>query len=50
MKHQRTEGSIVLKMKEELARELDKLLDTDIHNIADKNDGYWIWTRQTEQL
>jgi hypothetical protein len=37
MKHHRTEGSIALKTKEELARELDKLLDTDIHNIADKN-------------
>ena len=24
-------------MKEELARELDGLLDTDIHNISDKN-------------
>ena len=35
--HHRTEGSIALKTKEELARELDKLLDTDIHNITDKN-------------
>ena len=25
------------KTKEELARELEKLLDMDIHNIADKN-------------
>ena len=37
MKHHRTEGSIVPKAKEELARELDKLLDTDIHNIIDNN-------------
>ena len=37
MKHHRTERSIALKTKEELARELDRLLDTDIHNIADKN-------------
>ena len=37
MKHHRTEGSIALKTKEELAREFDRLLDTDIHNIADKN-------------
>ena len=37
MKHHRTERSIALKTKEELARELEKLLDTDIHNIADKN-------------
>ena len=37
MKYRRTEGNIVPKTKEELARELDKLLDTDIHNIADKN-------------
>jgi len=37
MKHHRTKGSIALKTKEELARELDKLLDTDVHNIADKN-------------
>ena len=35
MKHHRTEGSIALKTKEELARELDKLLDTNRHNIAD---------------
>ena len=37
IKHHRTKGSIATKMKEELARELDRLLDTDIHNIADKN-------------
>ena len=37
MKHHRTEGSIAPKTKRELARELDKLLDTDIHTIADKN-------------
>ena len=37
IKHHRIEGSIALKTKEELAREVDKLLDTDIHNIADKN-------------
>ena len=37
MKQHRIEGNIALKTKEELARELDKLLDTDIHNIADKN-------------
>ena len=30
-------SSIALKMKEELARELDKLLDKDIQNITDKN-------------
>ena len=37
MKHHRTKGSIAPKTKEELARELDRLLDTDIHSIADKN-------------
>ena len=37
MKHHRTEGSIALKTKEVLARELDRLLDLDIHNIADRN-------------
>ena len=37
MKHHHTEGSIALKTKEELARELDRLLDTDMHNITDKN-------------
>ena len=37
MKHHRTVGSIVPKTKEELARALYKLLDTAIHNIADKN-------------
>ena len=37
MNYHHTEGSIVLKTKEELARELDQLVDTDIHNIADKN-------------
>ena len=37
MTHHRTEGSIILKTKEELARERDKLLDTDMHNIVDKN-------------
>ena len=37
MKHHHTEGSITLKTKAELARELDRLLDTDIHNITDKN-------------
>ena len=37
MKHHRTEGSIALKTKEELARELDRLLDTAIHTITDKS-------------
>ena len=37
MKHNHTKGSIALKTKEELARELGRLLDTDIHNITDKN-------------
>ena len=37
MKRHCTKGSIALKTKEELARELGILLDTDIHNIADKN-------------
>ena len=37
MKYHCTEGSIALKTKERLARELDRLLDTDIHNIVDKN-------------
>ena len=37
MMHHRTKGSIAFKMKEELVRELNRLLDTDIHNIADKN-------------
>ena len=37
MTHHCIEGSISLKMKEELARELDKPLDADIHNISDKN-------------
>ena len=37
MKHQRTKGSIALKTREELAKELDRILDTDIHSIADKN-------------
>ena len=37
MKHHRIEGSVAIKTKEELVRELDRLLDTDIHNIADKN-------------
>ena len=37
MKHHCTEGSISLKTKEELAKELNKMLDTNIHNIADKN-------------
>ena len=33
-------------MKEELARELDKLLDTDIHNITDKR----IWMLEMDLL
>ena len=37
MKHHRTEGSIALKKKKELERELDRLLDTDIQNNTDKN-------------
>ena len=37
MKHHPTEGSIAIKMEEELARELDRLVDTDIHNIVDTN-------------
>ena len=37
MKHYRTEGSISFKTKEVLARGLDRLLDADIHNIADKD-------------
>ena len=37
MKNHRTEGSIALKTEEELARGLNQLLDTDIHNISDKN-------------
>ena len=37
MKHHCTESSIAIKTKEELARELDRLLETDIHNIAEKN-------------
>ena len=37
MKHHYTERSITLKTKEVLARELDRLLDADIHNIADRN-------------
>ena len=32
-----TKGSIAIETKEELARELDRLLDTDTHNIANKN-------------
>ena len=39
-KHHRTKGSIAIKTREEIARELDRLLDTDIHNIADKD--IWI--------
>ena len=37
MKNHRNEGSIASKTKEEVVRELDKLVDTDIHNIADTN-------------
>ena len=37
MTHHRIEGSIALTTKKELARELNTLLDTDIHNIPDKN-------------
>ena len=38
MKCHRSKGSsIVIKTKEGLARELDRLLDTDIHSIAGKN-------------
>ena len=37
MQHPPTEGILALKRKEELAREYDRLLDTYIHNIADKN-------------
>ena len=37
MKHHHTEGNIAPKTKEELAKELDRLLDMDIHNITDKN-------------
>ena len=37
IKHHLTEGRITLKTKEELARELDRLLDTDMHNITDKH-------------
>ena len=40
MKHHRTKGSIVIKTREEIARELDRLLDTDIHSISDKD--IWI--------
>ena len=36
MKHQGTEGSIVTKTREQLVRDLDRLLDTDIHIIRDK--------------
>ena len=37
MKHHRTKGVIAIKRKEELARELDRLLNTGIRNISDKN-------------
>ena len=37
MKPQGIKGSITLKTKEELSTELDTLLDTDIHSIADMN-------------
>ena len=36
-KHYLTKGNISPKTIEELARELKKLVDTDIHNIAGKN-------------
>ena len=36
MKHHRTKGCIAIKTREELARELDRLVDIDIHNIIDK--------------
>ena len=37
MKCHRTEGAITIKTKKELARELDRLLDKGIHNIAEKD-------------
>ena len=37
MKFYRTEGTIAIKTKDKLERELDRLLDTDKHNIVDKN-------------
>ena len=37
MKFYRMEGSIAIKTKDKLERELDRLLDTDKHNIVDKN-------------
>ena len=37
MKHHHTKGAIALETREKLARELDKLLDKDIHNIQDRD-------------
>ena len=37
MKHHQTKGSIALETREQLGRELDKLLDKDIHNIQDQD-------------
>ena len=37
MKHHQTKGAIALETREQLARELDKLLDKDIHNIQDRD-------------
>ena len=37
MKHHHTKGAIAIKTKEQLARQLDKLLDKDIHNIQDRD-------------
>ena len=36
MKHHRTKGTIGINTRGQLARELDSLLDKDIHNIAEK--------------
>ena len=37
MKHHHTKGAIAIKTKKQLARQLDKLLDKDIHNIQDRD-------------
>ena len=37
MKHHHTEGTIAIKTRRQLARELDRLFDKDIYNIAKKD-------------